>query len=304
MVKKTDMLVVSFINAFLIFAVNTFVLITGYFSVNFNLGKILKLIVTVFIYSLLFSSIPLFINHEYEEALKSFFILSKGPYWFILDYLFLIVFAPIINIGYSSLDKRKSKYLLGSLLIINCYFGFLWGDKVNNNGYALMQFILMYIIGRYIRYNGVNLNPKQAIALYALFSFINGMFFYISYCFGHESFAWKLTYYNNPLVIASSVMFFVIFLKVTVRSKLINYLASSALAIYLIQNTLLVSKSYYQVVSDFYIENNILGLSIVFIVVLSLIICFVAIFIDKMLVPIINFVCKKLTWCSVKFLKL
>ena len=302
-VKQSDMFIVSLLNAFLIVAVNTFVLITGYFSINFKWNKIFKLIITVFFYTSLFTTIPLLFNHEYNEAFKSLFILSKGPYWFILDYLFLMIFAPIINIGFHSLDKRKSKYFIGCLLVINCYFGFLWGDKVNNNGYALMQFILMYIIGRYISIYGVNFRQKQAVVLYVLFSLFNGVLFFLSYRMGHESFAWKLTYYNNPLVVISSIMFFVVFLNISVKSKLINYLATSALSIYLIQNELFVSNSYYKVVSDFYISNSHWSFIIAFIVALSLIICLVSIFIDKMLAPVLNFTSRSFQYIMLNILK-
>lgn len=262
-----------------------------------------KLIITVFFYTFLFTTIPLLFNHEYNEAFKSLFILSNGPYWFILDYLFLMIFAPIINIGFHSFDKRKSKYFIGCLLVINCYFGFLWGDKVNNNGYALMQFILMYIIGRYISIYGVNFRQNKAIVLYVLFSLFNGVLFFLSYRMGHESIAWKLTYYNNPLVVISSIMFFVVFLNISVKSKLINYLATSALSIYLIQNSLFVGNSYYKVVSDFYISNSYWSLIIAFIVALSLIICLVSIFIDKMLAPVLNFTSRSFQYIMLNILK-
>ena len=133
LVNNIDMLFVSLINAGLIFAVNAFILISGYFSLSLKKDKVLKLVATVLLYTLLFVTVPCLIRFDYHQAVKSLFFLSHGPYWFILDYLFLMVLTPLINEGYSKLDKKKSYILIVLLLVVNCYFGFLWGDKVNNN---------------------------------------------------------------------------------------------------------------------------------------------------------------------------
>lgn len=214
---------VSLVNSCLIFAVNAFVLITGYFSLSLKINKIVKLLVPVLLYTLLFATIPYLIKSEFVQAAKSLFFLSHGPYWFILDYLFLMVLTPLINEGYLKLDKQKSYILVGLLIVINCYFGFL-GDKVNNNGYTLMQFVLMYIIGRHIFVHGFEMKTHWALILFLSTSLLNGVLFYTAFNFDYESIAWKLTYYNNPLVILGGIFFFLIFLKIRIHSRIINYL--------------------------------------------------------------------------------
>ena len=285
LVTHQDMLIVSLVNSCLIFAVNAFVLITGYFSLNLKKEKVIKLLTPALIYTLLFATIPLLSNAEYVSAVKSLFFLSQGPYWFILDYLFLMVLTPVINDGYSKLNKHRSLVLIGLLLVINCYFGFLWGDKVNNNGYTLMQFVLMYIIGRHIRIHGFNLSKQWVLSCFILTSIINGILFYIVHCLGYGGVAWKLTFYNNPLVIIGAISFFVLFLNIRIKSKVINYLSASALAIYLIQNTPLVSKWYYQTVADYHMNNESIWLSLGIIAILSFVICCASICLDKICVP-------------------
>lgn len=287
-ISQQDMLVVSLVNSCLIFAVNAFVLITGYFSVSLKKEKIIKLLVPVVLYTLLFTTIPCLVRAEYSNAVKSLFFLSHGPYWFILDYLFLMVLTPLINEGYFKLDKRRSFILIGLLLVINCYFGFFWGDKVNNNGYTLMQFVLMYVIGRHIRVHGFDMKQQWAALLFLATSLINGALFYAAFYLDHGSIAWRLTYYNNPLVILSAIAFFLIFLKIKIQSRVINYLSASALAIYLIQNTPLVSSYYYQTVSNFHMEHCNIWLSLVLIMVMSIVICLASIGVDKFCTPIIN----------------
>lgn len=288
LVNHRDMLPVSLLNACLIFSVNAFVLITGYFSLNLKIDKIVKLLVPVLLYTLSFATIPYLIKGEFVQAVKNLFFLSQGPYWFILDYLFLMVLTPLINAGYLKLDKRKSFILIGLLLVINCYFGFFWGDKVNNNGYTLMQFVLMYVIGRHIRVHGFELKQHWAVLLFIGISLINGLLFYVAFNFDHGSIAWRLTYYNNPLVILSAVAFFVTFLMIKIQSCAINFLSASALSIYLIQNTPLVSSYYYQVVSNFYLEHCNIWLTLALITVMSMVICLSSIGIDKFCGPIIK----------------
>jgi len=288
LVNQQDMFYVSLLNACLIFSVNTFVLITGYFSLSLKLDKIVKLLVPVLLYTLLFATTPYLIKGDFFQAVKSLFFLSQGPYWFILDYLFLMVLTPLINEGYLKLDKRRSFILIGLLLVINCYFGFFWGDKVNNNGYTLMQFVLMYVIGRHIRVHGFELKQQWATVLFLGTSLINGALFYAAFYLDHGSIAWRLTYYNNPLVILSAIAFFLIFLKIRIQSRAINYLSASALAIYLIQNTPLVSSYYYQAVSNFHIEHCNIWLSLAMITVMSVVICLASIGIDKLCAPLTN----------------
>ena len=291
-VNPHDMLPISLLNACLIFSVNAFVLITGYFSLSFKLDKIVKLLFPLLLYTLIFATIPYLIKGEFFQAVKSLFILSQGPYWFILDYLFLMILTPLINEGYLKLDKQKSFILIGLLLIINCYFGFFWGDKVNDNGYTLMQFVLMYVIGRHIRAHGFELKKHWAALLFLGTSLINGALFYASFYLDYGSIAWRLTYYNNPLVILSAIAFFLIFLKIRIHSRAINYLSASVLAIYLIQNTPLVSSYYYRAVSNFHIEHSNIWLSLALITVMAVVICLASIGIDKICMPLTKIVSK------------
>lgn len=288
--NQQDMLLVSITNSCLIFSVNAFVLISGYFSINFRIDKIFSLLLPVLIYSLLFTTIPAIVNNEYGVAMKSLFFLSRGPYWFILDYLFLMVIAPLLNQGYAALSKEKSLVTIILLLIVNCYFGFVWGDKVNNNGYSLMQFVLMYSIGRYIRTFPIKIPKSKAFLGYLCCSIVNGLLFYFCVKIGSGSFAWKLTYYNNPFVIASSVFFFLYFINVRISSRVVNYLSASALAIYLIQNTSFISKIYYGSIEYCHTQYGNTLISLAWILLLSIIICMTSIGVDKVLSPILNLI--------------
>lgn len=83
--------------------------------------------------------------------------------------------------------------------------------------------------------------------------------------------------------------FFLVFLKIRINSKTVNYLSSSAIAIYLIQNSTLISDYYYHLVSIVYLVNN-MWTTIAMITISSLAICLIAIFIDKICSPILELI--------------
>jgi len=49
--------------------------------------------------------------------------------------------------------------------------------------------------------------------------------------------AWQITNYNNPLIVFAAISFFLLFKNIKLKSKLINTLAKSTLAIYLISSS-------------------------------------------------------------------
>lgn len=206
-----------------------------------------------------------------------------------------MILTPIINKGYDYLNKKQSIKLLICLLIINCYFGFIFGNKVNNNGYSLMQFILMYIIGRHIRKHGMKIHNKYSILIYIICSSILGIAFWALTYYHFNELAWKLTYYNNPIVILCSICFFLPFLSLNINSKYVNYLSASALSIYLIQNTYIVSDLFYRFTAYSYDLVNNIYLTIILLIFVSALICCISIFIDKILAPLQNSATKLLS---------
>lgn len=281
-IEKNDMPYLCMFNCFLIFAVNTFILISGYFSIHLSIEKVIRIILPFVLFTLLFTTIPYFIIGNKQGAINSLLFLSHTKYWFIPYYLFLMFLAPVLNRFYEGNEKKNLTLLIGMLIIINCYFGFLWGDKVNINGYTLMQFIMMYCIGKYIRVNAFSPSMLINLLIFFVSSVLCGVLCYYYYSVGQEALSWKMTFYNNPLVLIASVSFFLFFLKIKLKSKIINWASKSALSVYLFQNSAVCSKYYYQFIQFEYQKVGLLGGCII-IIILSLLICILAICIDKFL---------------------
>lgn len=253
--KNVDLMLM--VNAFCICAVNCFVLISGYFGIKTTKRKFKTLLFTLVFYTILLNIVPLICQGQYKDAVKSMLFLSHSPYWFIIDYLFLMALAPLLN--YSELLTRShSRFINCVLIIISCYFGFIWGNTVNNSGYTLMQFIMLYCIGRYFKTYGYSVNTRVSTFLYFFPALINGLIMIFCYSHGRIELCWKASYYNNPLIILSAIGLFFAFNNLNFYSNIINKASASAIAIYLIQSSSWISDIFYTTISSIWREcyNN------------------------------------------------
>ena len=254
LVPTDEMPVVMIIYSFCTCAVNCFILISGFFGIQLTKKKFVNLIFALLLYSVLFNTIPQLFNGNIRGAILSILLLSHSPYWFIIDYLFLMAFAPLLNDLFKRMTARYCNLLLSVMVIASCYFGFLWSHPVNTDGYTLFQFIMIYCIGRLIRERGYNIHRNKAIALFIMGCLVTGGLMYVVYLSPLTDYTWRICYYNNPLVIFNAIMLFYIFLNTNVHSKCINYLASSSLAIYLVQSSQWVSGKMYEKISFEYTQ--------------------------------------------------
>jgi surface polysaccharide O-acyltransferase-like enzyme len=252
LIQPNHMLMFSILNCLCIPAVNIFLLITGYFKLKPTKEKALKLGIAMLLYTIVFSTIPYIAIKSYGSAISSLLIFSHSAYWFIVDYFFLMLFAPMINQYLDSISRHQYNYLIIGMLFISCYLGFVWQNINNTNGYTLFQFVMMYTIGGYIRRFDIRMKSIYSLTAYLLCSIVCGCLVYSVYNFGKGDYAWRLTYYNNPLIVTSAISLFLFFKEFSFKSKFINKLAASAVAIYFVQSSRPFSQFQYGFIGDEY----------------------------------------------------
>lgn len=232
-------------------AVNCFVLISGYFSIKLKVRSLLKFYLQCFIiglFSYLFyiglsggfstwqSAEGLFTMKILIERLLAF---THNGWWFVVSYVGLMLLSPLLN---SAVDNMTRKRFLHSLIlfsIVILYLGWYQKVEVTNYGNSLISFIWIYLLGRYIgkhvqiesirKYRWLWLAGYLISAL-ALFGMIM-----LRYHFSIEM-HYPLDY-NNPFVVVAAMMLLFFFLSFSFRSKVINGIASSVFAAYLIQES-------------------------------------------------------------------
>lgn len=212
--------------------VNAFVLISGWFGMRGDLKKIVDLM-----FMLLFCTVPLLLVALWLKwipisALASAdgvyeYVFGGGGYWFVVDYIGLLIISPVLNYGIERLDKRQfSRILLAGYALILLY-DFVLREPVlgSEGGYSVLWFGFLYLLARYIRSYGIGRIMRfrwpiliMAVSLQSLLFF--GGFIGLRY--------------TNPLILLEAVCLIFIFRNWNFHSKSINTVAAGVLMAYLL----------------------------------------------------------------------
>lgn len=149
-----------FIESLSIVAVNLFVLISGYFMIDkqeVKFSKIFMILFTLVFYCFVSYIIALLIGlAKIDITSVKVFIKSIIEFWYVYIYIILYLISPFINKLINSISKRNFQHLL----IISIIFFVIWPSILNNitvkdNGYGIINFIILYMVAAYIRKYGI-----------------------------------------------------------------------------------------------------------------------------------------------------
>lgn len=225
-------------------AVNAFVLISGYFGIKLKAKKMWQMNDMVTFYSvMLFIVACLWGGHSLNIRRDILFlapVLTK-QYWFITVYFALCLLSPVLNLIVEKADKA---FLRRSIWVGTCLFvgvptlAYLlnFGAVTEDAGYGIVNFSLLYIIGRYIRlYNPFeNVSSAKWLLIFIGSSLGCGLFQILYSNLLGFSFTSFLSY-NTIFCFVASVAIFCYFQKITVPSnQTINWLSSFCLCSYVI----------------------------------------------------------------------
>lgn len=217
-----------------IICVNMFVIISGYFGIKLKLSSIIKLciylaLIYVPLYLIRFVSTDEFILSDFLEKC---FVISYAGY-FIQCYFMLMILSPVLNAFIEKYGKKSLKWVL-LFWGLEFWFGCIMDveELGYNHGFSVIHFVLMYMIARCIRlYEDDVKKIKQWI--WVLGYLVSTSVIILSHIVGIK-WCWD---YSNPIVVFSSVCTFLPFLYVTYYNKVINWIASGTLAVYIIHVT-------------------------------------------------------------------
>lgn len=240
--------------------VNCFILISGYFGIRWKVKSILNYIYQVLFWVVLCYFIAILIGvHDFNgleflKRLSSF--LSYN--WFILSYLGLYMFAPVLN----SFIEKCSQRELGRFIIIfylfSTYFGYILQVSPEfKEGTTFVSLMGLYLIGAFIRryeYSCwfIKFNKYIDLLIYLGIGVFLVLVSIIAISLGFDH---SLYGYLNPFIIAESLFLFLFFRKLNIpQSKIINYMAGSAFAVYLFHYNPSIIGIYTQICR--YIQDN------------------------------------------------
>lgn len=235
----------TFIACFFYFGVNIFLLISGYFLIKPTIQKFIKLYIAVAFYTLIGIVFHQYQVGEYNlwsiiiHTLIPFGIPSGGGYWFIECYMYLFLFAPILNKALKNMSDRELFAATALLGVINIYFGYFWQiPRIDGSGYCFVHFVFMYVLGHLIYKKQTNINSichikYYAIIVYVICAVLLFCMFYLSSDI--HQFIIRTHCYSNPIVIIGAIAFFIPFTLVSTNNRIINTIATTVLGVYLLQ---------------------------------------------------------------------
>lgn len=227
---------------FCLIAVNTFVLISGYWGINLKWSKLLSINWMVTFYSIIFLILSIALGIHTFSITKDWMYLVPvitKKYWFITVYFALCILSPYLNLLVEHIDKMTFRSMLlvcFSMFVVLPTVGYIFNFPgiTEDAGYGIVNFMFLYLLGRYLRFHHT---PKFNKYWYLFGYFICAIccaVFHILYskilCFSFDS----LLSYNTIFTFCGSLCFFLFFSQLHIRSKVINKLAVGCLAAYVL----------------------------------------------------------------------
>lgn len=285
-----------------IVCVNVFVLISGWYGIKVKLNKILSLIFQTLFFSIFVYMV--FLMYDFEKY-KSFdyigtiFLLHSNDYWFIKAYIGLFLLSPLLNSFISNSTEKQLRYFLLSFYLFQTIYGWLsiFGAQWFEGGYSAISFVGLYMLARYLRLYPIENLERNAklyfILFFAIVLFQTVLAFCIT-CMGF-SIAGRLFTYTNPVVILESVCLMLAFSKLKFQVKIINWIASSCLAIYLLHANELFLRPYYgKMIRTWFMKETTIDFWI-YTISLMTVLFVTAILIDKVRLYIWNTLSRKIS---------
>lgn len=234
-------------------SVNVYVLISAYFLCNatFKTKRLLSVASQVIFYSvaIYITLISLGLIKFSILDFRVFMPVLFREYWFVTEYVGLLLLSPFINKCLSSLDKKQFTKLvitIVSLFVIYQSLFFLGGGLTLGRGMDIVWFVCLYIIGSFIR---KHIDIEYVTALMKKYWYITIVVLLLppiwgiiaggisQLYLGNRMIVDDLWVYNSMLVVPSSIILFINALRVQVRDRFIKILTlfgKSSFAVYLI----------------------------------------------------------------------
>lgn len=312
-------LFLQFISIIVVVHVNSFLLVSGYFQYDkkAKLKKVFDLVLMAWMYKVVIGLAFFFFSSNTYTDLDFVKIISPLEFnnlWFLITYIELYVLSPYINIIINKLNQQEHRKLIIIMFIVFSLIPTITNQRTfANDGFTLIHFIFVYIIGAYlgkypikenIHFKNFS-NRKRRWLFIGIFLFM-GIFNFLLFRFSNTSLIESkdaiindigrlinraVFSYQFPTILIQSIAYFLVFETFKIKSKIINLISSGVFAIYVITENLYV-RDYmylklgilkYYVAFDYKIIPKVFLYSIIIFIV-----CVIAELIRKIIISLIS----------------
>lgn len=220
------------VNSFVVAAVNSFVLISGYFGIRLKARSLCAFLLQATIYSV--GILAVFRGLGWHTGYASIF-----KYWFLVVYLALMLLSPYLNRLIDSLTNRELVGLVGTFVLIVCGLGFLGRATFSlGTDHGALQMIALYVFGRAMhRFETLLRRIHWKHCLLGI-SLCGGLVFLSTFALysKHPSTAWSVFSYENPLILLFSFFLFLVFLRLPWQWTHARKISSHVFGVYLLHD--------------------------------------------------------------------
>ena len=222
----------QFIIAVCSICVNVYVLLTGFFMIGkgFKSKRLLKVWCQTFFYGL---SISLLFYLFADDGLRNLIRYSiihaafpylGGVYWFVHDYLALLIIAPLLGIAALNMSKQLYDKIMMVIIILGVSIPSVepYGDDLGfYYGHSFIWFVCLFMAGAYLRRFDLPLKKYQNFKMFFLISFLISIitvgFVYIKYRYGNGQFI-NVCYVYNGFSYLTALLFFSLFKQLKLKN--------------------------------------------------------------------------------------
>ena len=219
-------------------SVDVFVLISGWFGIRYKGERLLSLLFqTLFFSIIVYTTLALWKPLQYLnlDALSTIIMFHSDDYWFIKAYIGLYLFAPMLNKYIEAATEKQLRIFLIIFYTFQTIYGWLnlYGAHWFEGGFSMVSFCGLYILARYVRLYFKEERKYFWLTLYMSAGLLIGLMCFVLALMDLNIYGRLLTY-TNPLVVCEALFVLLFFQNLNFKSKYINYLAASCLAMYLL----------------------------------------------------------------------
>ena len=259
--------------AMAVYGVNIFVMISGWFGIHAKPKGLAKLLFEVLfllrgIYAVfLLTGNATFNMHDIKVCLA-----LTDEYWFVMAYVGLYIFSPVLNAFVEKASKRELQLLLVGFYVFQCYYCWASGTLDYFSGYGITFFFGLYLTARYFRLYPVRILSRHGGLVYvASLAVVTTVSVVALVLVGNWA---RMLRYDNPLVIVGAIGLLNAFSHLRFHSRLVNSLATACFAVYIIHFDPLVFHYFAMAVKSIY--NSTSGLVTVAAISMFLVAVFLA----------------------------
>ena len=276
--------------------VNLFVLISGWYGIKPKKGKFIELLFQLAFFIL----VCLVYGYVQQGNLSLTKILMTirlhKMWWFIRSYILLFFLAPVLNAFCEKATKKEFMMVLIAFYVFSSYNWLSHFVDWMVNGYCTMSFVGLYLLARFARMylpDMISFNQYQWLLLYAFFTTLTICLAFVAILTPYLPIdVHELWGYDSPFVVLASLSLLLFFSKLKIQSSVVNWVAKSCFAVYLLHTSHYIFPDFKAHLSQYY-QTHSYWTYLLYSIVFSVAVFAIGILLDKVRILSWNLIAKK-----------